>query len=85
MIYFMLTLSNIKKFDYYLIEGHFKFVFIDNQYSTYIKPNLFDNKTMVSWKNFLEKLIDDLKNKGYIFNHIEEMKIIKKANKMDMS
>ena len=34
---------------------------------------------------FLEKVIDDFKNKGYKFNHIEEMNIITIANKIDMS
>ena len=40
---------------------------------------------MISWQNFLEKVVDDFKNKGYNFNHIEEMKIITIAKKMDMS
>ena len=43
--------------------------------------NVSHNETMVSWKNFLEKLIDDFKDKGYIFNHIAEMHIITIANK----
>ena len=47
--------------------------------------NVSGKKTMISWKNFLEKVIDDFKNKGYIFNHIGEMHIKTKANKMDMS
>ena len=34
---------------------------------------------------FLEKLIDDFKNNGYKFNHIEEMDIITIVNKMDVS
>ena len=48
--------------DYYLIKCHFELVFDDNQYSTYIKSNLFDNKTKISWRNFLEKLIDVFQN-----------------------
>ena len=44
-----------------------------------------DNKTMISRKKFLAKVIDDFKNKGYTFNLIAEMHIITKANKMDMS
>ena len=39
---------------------------------------------MVSWKNFWGKAIDDYKNKGYTSNHIEEIKTITIANKMDM-
>ena len=46
---------------------------------------LSDNKTMISWSNFLEKVIDDFKNKGYTFNDIAEMNIITVANKLDMS
>ena len=74
-----------KEYDHYLIKCLFKLVFNDNQYSRYVKSNLFDNKTMVSWKNFFEKAIDDIKNKGYNFNHIEEMSIITIAIKMDIS
>ena len=40
---------------------------------------------MVPWKNVLEKVSDDFKNKRYKFNHIEEMNIITIAKKMDMS
>ena len=46
--------------------------------------NLSDNKTLSYWKNFLEKLIGDFKDKGYNFSHIAEMHIITKANKMDL-
>ena len=38
---------------YYLIKCHFKLVFNNNQYRTYVKSNLFDNKTMISWQNFV--------------------------------
>ena len=40
---------------------------------------------MSSWSKFLEKVIDDFKNKRYTFNHIAEMKIITISNKWDMS
>ena len=40
---------------------------------------------MISWRNYLENVIDDFKNKGYKFNHIEEMNNITISNKMDMS
>ena len=43
------------------IKCHLKLVFNDNQYSTYIKSNLFDNKTMLFWNNCLKKVIDDFK------------------------
>ena len=74
-----------KECDNYLIKFHCKLVFNDNQYKRYIKSNLFDNKTIVSWQNFLEKLLDDFRNKGYKFKHIEEMSNVTTAKKMDMS
>ena len=46
---------------------------------------LSDNKTLIPWERWLEKVIDDFKDKGYTFNHIAEMLIIKIASKMDMS
>ena len=45
----------------------------------------FVKKTLISRPTFLEKVIDDFKNKGYNFNHIEEMTIITIVDKMDMS
>ena len=42
-------------------------------------------KTMLSWKNLLEKAIDDFKNKGYNINHFEEMDSRTIDNKIDMS
>ena len=40
---------------------------------------------MITWKNLLEKVIDDFKDKGYTFNQIAQMHIITIAYKMDMS
>ena len=40
---------------------------------------------MISWKNFLVRVIDDFKDKGYNFSRIAEMHIITIANKRDMS
>ena len=67
------------------MKCEFKLVFIDFQYCPYVASKLSDNKTMIPWKNFLKKVIDDFKNKGYNFNHIAEMHLITIANKMDMS
>ena len=39
---------------------------------------------MISWKNFLMKVINDFKDKSCIFSHIAEMHFITKANKMDL-
>ena len=46
---------------------------------------LSDNKTMTPWKKFLEKVIDDFKDKRHTFNHIAEMHNKTIAHKMDMS
>ena len=40
---------------------------------------------MNSWRMFLEKIIHDFEDKGYIFNRLAEMNIITIANKIDMS
>ena len=40
---------------------------------------------MIVWKKYLEYVIDDVKDKEYICNHIEEINIITLANKLDMS
>ena len=84
-IFYAYITGHNKKYEYYFTKCHFKLVFNDNQYSTYVKSNLVDNNTMVSWRIFFKNVIRDFKDKGYIFNHIEEMNIITKGNKMDMS
>ena len=65
-----------KQYDHFFIKCHFKLVFNENQYSTWIKSNLFNNETMIAWKKYLEHVIKDFKNKGNDFNHIEETNII---------
>ena len=65
-----------EQYDHYLKKCHFKLVFIDKQNSTYVKSNLFDIKTMISWKNYLENVIDVFGKRGYKFNHIEELNVI---------
>ena len=84
-VFYAYLIQHNKEYDYYLIKCHFKLVFNDNQHSEFVKSNFFDNKTMISWQNFLEEVIDNFKNKGYNFKYIEEMKIITIINKMDMS
>ena len=42
---------------------------------------LSDNKTLFPLKNWLEEVIDVLKNKGNTFNHIAEIHIITIAKK----
>ena len=74
-----------KQYDHYFFKCHYKIVFNDIQYSTWSRCNLFNNrKAMISWKKYLENVIDDFKNNGYKFNHIEEKYNIKISDKMDM-
>ena len=44
-----------KEYYYYLIKCHFQLVFNDNQYSTYIKFDLIDKKTMIFLAEFFRK------------------------------
>ena len=83
--FYLYIIEPCKKFDDYLIKCEFKLVFIDYEYSPYVTSKLSDNKTMISWKNFVMKVIDDFKDKGKTFNHIAEMHFITIAKKMDMS
>ena len=75
-----------KKYDYYLVKGEFKSVFFKkNQFCPNNLSTLSDNKTKNPWSIFLEKVFNDFKEKGYTFNHFEEMNILTIAIKMDMS
>ena len=44
-----------------------------------------DNRTCVSWANYLRDAIDNLKEEGYDFNYIAEMDIITLAHKRDLT
>ena len=46
---------------------------------------MIDNRTCVSWANYLGDAIDKLKEEGYDFNYIAEMDIITLAHKRDMT
>ena len=80
--FYAYIIQHNRECDYYLIKCHFELVFNDNQYSTYIKSNLFDNKLKIFWRIFLEKVIDDFQKKRYNFSHIIEMNIITIDNKL---
>ena len=84
-VFYAYIFQHNKEHDSYHSKCHFCIVLNDNQYSTYVKSNLFDNKTKVSRQMFSENKIDDFKIKGYNFNHFEELNIISIANKTDMS
>ena len=74
-----------KKFDYYLLKCHFKLVFNIYKNSPFIMSKVSDNKTMISRKNFVEKVIEDFTDKWYKFNHIQELHIMTTANKLDIT
>ena len=59
--FFLYIIKHIKKLEYYLVKFECKLVFDDYQYYPYVTSNLSDNKKMISSKNFLMKVIDDLK------------------------
>ena len=83
--FYLYIIEHNKKLDYYLINCEFEIVFKDCEYSPYVTSKLSDNKTMISWKNFLMKVIDDFVEKDYNFSHKAEKHIITIAHKMDMS
>ena len=84
-VFYAYIIQHIEQYDHYLIKCQFKLVFNGNHYSTWIKSNLFKEKTIISWKKYLKNVTDDFKNKGYNFSHFEEMNIMTKSNEMDMS
>ena len=46
---------------------------------------MIDNRTCISWSNYMRDAIDILKEEGFYFNFIAEMNIITVANKCDMT
>ena len=77
--------DHIKKFNHYPLKGEFKLVFNNNQDCKYIMTGKIDNRTFISWSNYLREAINNLKEEGYHFNHIAEMDIITIAHKRDMT
>ena len=77
------TIEHNKKFDYYLVKCEFELIFNNYHYCPLVTSNLSDNKTMISWSIFLEKIFSDFKDKGYSLNHIAEMHIIAIANELE--
>ena len=46
---------------------------------------MIDNRTFISWSNYLRDAINNIKEEGYHFNYIAEMDIITLAHKRDMT
>ena len=78
-------LDHNKKVYRYLLKGQFKLIFNNNQDCHYMLTSMIDNRTCVSWANYLRDAIDKLKEEGYDVNYIAEMDIITLAHKRDMT
>ena len=44
------NIQHNKEYEHYLLKCHFKLIFNNNHFSTRVRSNLLDNKTMVPWK-----------------------------------
>ena len=74
-----------KIFNHYLLKGGFKLVFNNFQNCKYVMTGMIDNRTCISWSNYLRDAINNLKEEGYHFNYIAEMDIITFAHKRDLT
>ena len=78
-------IAHNEKFNYYFIQGRFKLVFNNNQERLDTLTNMTDNRTYVSWANYLRMFIDMFEVEGYDFNYIAEMEVITLVDKRDMT
>ena len=67
------------------MKGEFKLVFIKDRDCKYMMTGMIDNRTFISWSNYLRDAINNLKEEGYDFNHKAQMDIIKLTHKRDMT
>ena len=67
------------------MKGEFELVFNNNQDCNYIMTGMIDNRTFISWSNYLREAVNDVKEEGCHFNHIAEMDILTIAQKRDMT
>ena len=74
-----------KKLTHYLIKGEIKLVFNNNQDCKYVMTGVIDNRTFVSWSDYVRDAIHILKDRGYDFNHKTEKKIITIAHNRDVT
>ena len=79
------TKDHDKEFHHYLLKGQFKLVFNNNEDCKIIITSMTDNRTFISWSNYLRDAIKNLKEEGYRFNHRAKMDIITLAHKRDMT
>ena len=74
-IFYLYMKDRIKKFNHHLLKSQFKLVFNDNRHCEYAMTGMIDNRTFVSWWNYLREAINNLQEEGYDFNQIAEMDI----------
>ena len=84
-ILYIYMIEHNKKIYHCLLKGEFKLIFNNNQDCKFILTSMIDNRTCVSWANYLREAINKLKEEGYDFNYIAEMDIITLAHKRDMT
>ena len=84
-ILYLYMIDHNKKFNHYLIKGQFKVVFNNNQNCKYILRGMIDNRTFISWSNYLRDAINILKEEEYHFNCIAEVDIVTFAHERDMT
>ena len=71
-----------KKYECYLVRYEFKLCFNNKKDYGIASSILTDNKTMVSWKIFVEYAINIFKIDGLDFSHISQMNVLIVCNKM---
>ena len=83
--FYLYKIDHNKKFNHYLVNGHLKLLFNNNQDCKYITTGMINNTTKILWSNYLREAIDCLKEEGYDFNYIAEMHNITLVHKRDMT
>ena len=73
-----------KKYTQYLLKGQFELI-CNNQDCEYLITDMINNRSYVSWTNYLRDVITNLKDEGYDFSHIGEMDIVTLAHKRDIT
>ena len=72
-IYSSYLIEKDKKYDFYKVKVIFKLVFDSNNFSKCVTLKVRKNRTRIRFKQFSEKVIWEFKNKGRVFDQIEEM------------
>ena len=73
------------KDEYYLVRCQFILVFSNLEGYPVASSKLTNNKTMISRKLFVEKVIYNFKNEGYDFSHLSQINILIVCKKRDLT